>query len=49
MNKICSNCVLDTTISKIKFDDNGVCDFCQNYYKKKFQVHTKIMNINSQI
>ena len=35
MNKICSNCVLDTTISNINFNDNGICDFCQNYYKKR--------------
>ena len=31
--QICSNCVMDTTDSKIKFDENGICDHCNNYYK----------------
>lgn len=31
--RICSNCVMDTTDSKIVFDENGVCDFCSDYYK----------------
>jgi N-acetyl sugar amidotransferase len=30
--QICTNCVMDTTDSKIKFDQNGVCDHCQTYY-----------------
>ncbi len=29
--KICTNCVMDTTDSKIEFDVNGVCDFCNDY------------------
>ncbi len=32
--QICTNCVMDTTDSKITFDENGVCDFCNGYYKK---------------
>lgn len=31
--QICSNCVMDTTDSKIIFDDKGVCDHCNTYYK----------------
>lgn len=31
--KICSNCVMDTTDSKINFDENGVCDHCKTFYK----------------
>ncbi len=31
--KICTNCVMDTTDSKITFDENGVCDHCQTFYK----------------
>lgn len=27
----CTNCVMDTTDSKITFDSNGVCDFCNDY------------------
>ena len=29
--KICTNCVMDTTDSKITFDKNGVCDHCNTY------------------
>lgn len=30
--QVCTNCVMDTTDSLIKFDENGVCDHCNNYY-----------------
>lgn len=29
---ICSNCVMDTTDSKINFDSNGVCDHCNTFF-----------------
>lgn len=29
--QICSNCVMDTSDSKIVFDDQGVCDHCRTY------------------
>ena len=32
-NQICTNCVMDTSDSKIKFDSNGVCDHCKTFYK----------------
>lgn len=32
-NQICTNCVMDTTDSKIKFDDKGVCDHCNTFYE----------------
>jgi N-acetyl sugar amidotransferase len=32
--QICTNCVMDTTDSLITFDENGVCDHCNNYYSK---------------
>ncbi|WP_062567258.1 N-acetyl sugar amidotransferase [Pseudoalteromonas arabiensis] len=31
--KICSKCVLDTTVSDIKFDSLGVCNYCHAYDK----------------
>ena len=31
MAKICSRCVMDTTDSKIVFDENGVCDHCLDF------------------
>lgn len=30
--QVCSNCVMDTSDSKIVFDDKGVCDHCHAYY-----------------
>lgn len=30
--QICTNCVMDTTDSKIVFDEKGVCDHCNTYY-----------------
>lgn len=29
----CSNCVMDTSDSKIRFDEKGMCDHCHNYYE----------------
>ncbi|MGI6710763.1 MAG: N-acetyl sugar amidotransferase [Bacilli bacterium] len=31
--QVCSNCVMDTTDSQIKFDEKGLCDHCHNYYE----------------
>lgn len=33
-HQICTNCVMDTTDSKIVFDEKGVCDHCNTYYKQ---------------
>ncbi len=30
--QICSNCVMDTSDSKIIFDEHGVCDHCRTFY-----------------
>lgn len=30
--QICTNCVMDTSDPEIKFDEDGRCDFCDNYY-----------------
>ena len=32
VHQICTNCVMDTTAPKITFDENGVCEYCNNYY-----------------
>ena len=32
-HQICTNCVMDTTDSKIIFNNKGVCDHCNTYYK----------------
>lgn len=31
-SKICTNCVMDTSDPNIKFDENGVCERCNQYY-----------------
>lgn len=31
--QICTNCVMDTSDSRIKFDEKGVCDHCNDFYK----------------
>jgi N-acetyl sugar amidotransferase len=31
--RICINCVMDTTDSKITFDERGVCDHCNDFYR----------------
>lgn len=30
--QVCRNCVMDTSDSKITFDESGLCDHCQNFY-----------------
>lgn len=29
----CTQCVMDTSDSKIIFDDEGICDHCRNFEK----------------
>lgn len=31
--QICTNCVMDTSDTRIVFDENGVCDHCNDFYK----------------
>ena len=31
--KTCKYCIMDETASEIKFDNNGVCNFCKNFRK----------------
>ena len=30
--QVCINCVMDTTDSKITFNEEGLCDHCQHFY-----------------
>lgn len=32
-HQVCTNCVMDTSDPKIRFDEKGVCDHCRNFYK----------------
>ena len=54
--KRCKRCIMDTSDSKIKFDNNGICDHCQSYdkfispYWKPGQENTdQLMKIASKI
>lgn len=29
--KVCTNCIMDTSDSDIRFDDRGLCDYCSNF------------------
>lgn len=31
--QVCTNCVIDTTDSAVVFDENGVCDYCNDFYE----------------
>ena len=42
--QICSNCVMDTSDTGIKFDHNGICDYCQNYFRKILPNWTENLN-----
>jgi N-acetyl sugar amidotransferase len=44
MEAICMNCVMDTTDSKITFDDLGVCDHCRDFKKNVYSVWQKNVN-----
>ena len=42
--QICTNCVMDTSDSRITFDENGVCDHCNDFYthvKPKWETDEK--------
>jgi N-acetyl sugar amidotransferase len=30
--QICTNCIMDTSDSRITFDENGMCDHCRDFY-----------------
>jgi len=46
----CSKCILPSTMPFIKFDENGICNYCKNYTKKNFIKHdlTEANNIFSK-
>lgn len=44
--QIYTNCVMYTTSLEIKFDENGRCDFCNNYYNNILPVGIQIKQIS---
>ena len=56
MIKKCKQCVLDTTVPEIQFDQEGICNFFKNYilnfknfipYQKKIVIRIKEQNFKS--
>lgn len=47
--KRCSKCILPHTYPMIKFDKNGVCNFCNNYKRQDFLGENKLDEILSQV
>ena len=47
--QICTKCVMDTTDSKIIFDENGVCDHCKIYFSDILPVWQKGKNRENQL
>jgi N-acetyl sugar amidotransferase len=43
--KICTRCVMDTSVPDIIFDEDGVCNYCKNYINK----YEKIIKSESEI
>ena len=43
--KKCSKCILPETYPFIKFDNNGVCNYCNSYEKQKFLGEDELSNI----
>jgi N-acetyl sugar amidotransferase len=39
--QICQNCVMDTTDPRIEFDEDGICDNCNNYQRYVKPYHLK--------
>ena len=46
--RVCINCVMDETDPNIKFDWNGLCNHCTNFYKniKPVEITMLEMKIN---
>ena len=43
-NKICKNCVMDNTDPSIKFDSDGICSHCNNYFSKTLPKWKKLLS-----
>lgn len=47
--KVCKKCLLPETFSGIKFDENGVCNFCNEYTEKKKNETTNIFKDEEEL
>ncbi len=42
--KMCSRCIMDTTANDISFDEDGVCNFCRDFLKKRIKSERSILD-----
>ena len=54
--QICQNCIMDTTDPQISFDENGLCEYCNNYFTNinpiwdnKFFKSNELYNLSEKI
>jgi len=54
--KICKSCVMDSTDTYLKFDENGICDYCNNFkisiepqWKRDLSDNSRILKIRDEI
>lgn len=45
--KVCQNCVMDTSDPNISFDNNGICNHCNNFKKNINPFHQKLQKNKS--
>ena len=43
----CKRCILDTTDKEIRFDENGVCNYCNGFEEVKVQLKNNLENQES--
>ncbi len=46
--KRCTRCILPETMPYIKFDDDGVCNYCRNYEKHRLEGEGKLLKLLDQ-
>ena len=49
VNKICLNCVMDSSDPNIKFDEKGVCERCNQYYTQILPIWNKGENKTKEL
>jgi N-acetyl sugar amidotransferase len=37
--RVCSRCVMDTTVTDIRFDEEGICNYCSEFYRSIERMH----------
>lgn len=37
--RVCTRCVMDTTVTDIRFDEEGICNYCSEFYRSIERMH----------